>query len=68
LHYTPAEWDALPWHHQRMFVEGMEQEGLITRGDPDLMATEAGIGHRKVNTGEGVIDLMAMKAELAGGR
>lgn len=51
-----------------MYVDGMEQEGLITRGDPDQTATEAGIGHRKVNTGEGVIDLNAMRQELSGGR
>jgi hypothetical protein len=64
----PQEWDALPWHYQRMYADGMEQEGLITRGDPDQTAQEAGIGHRKADTGAGVIDLLAMKAELAGGR
>ncbi len=28
--YGPAEWDALPWHHQRMFLEGFQKEA-----DPD---------------------------------
>lgn len=64
----PQEWDALPWHYQRMYAEGMQQEGLIKQGSPDEEAREAGIGHREVNTGAGVIDLAAMKAELAGGR
>lgn len=30
LNYGPAEWDALPWHHQKMFLEGIQREA-----DPD---------------------------------
>lgn len=26
LGYSPAEWDALPWHHQQLFIEGFEME------------------------------------------
>ncbi len=29
LGYSPAEWDDLPWHHQRMFIEGFEAEELL---------------------------------------
>jgi hypothetical protein len=31
LGFSPAEWDALPWHHQRMFLEGLHKE----LDDPD---------------------------------
>lgn len=24
--YSPTDWDALPWHHQRMFLEGIRKE------------------------------------------
>jgi hypothetical protein len=26
LGYGPADWDALPWHHQRMFLDGLTKE------------------------------------------
>jgi len=26
LGYSPADWDALPWHHQRMFLDGLHKE------------------------------------------
>jgi hypothetical protein len=66
--YDPDGWGALPWHWQRMYVEGLEAKGILSREDPDEAAQEAGIGHREVSTGDGVIDLNAMRAELAGGR
>lgn len=29
----PDEWDSLGWHHQEALLEGLEDEGLVTRGD-----------------------------------
>lgn len=29
LGLSPDEWDDLPWHHQRVYMEGFEQEELI---------------------------------------
>jgi hypothetical protein len=29
---SPAEWDDLPWQYQRMFIEGLEAEGLVEGG------------------------------------
>lgn len=26
LHYSPAEWDALPWWQQDMFLDGLREE------------------------------------------
>jgi hypothetical protein len=38
LGYNPDDWDALPWHHQRMFLEGLEQE----LRDPEDSSEETG--------------------------
>lgn len=29
---TPDTWDSLGWHKQRALVEGLESEGVISRG------------------------------------
>jgi hypothetical protein len=50
-----------------MYVDGFEQEELITAGTGERDALEeAGVTGRAVDTGGGVIDLAAMRAELAG--
>lgn len=63
---SPEEWDACSWALQRTYVEGFEQEGLITGGSQQEGLEEAGITGRSVDTGAGVIDLAAMRAELGG--
>jgi hypothetical protein len=64
---SPEDWDSCSWALQRTYVEGFEEEGLITAGtgeqDP---LEEAGLTGRSVDTGGGVIDLAAMRAELTG--
>jgi hypothetical protein len=64
---SPEDWDACSWALQRTYVEGFEDEGLITAGTHEREALEeAGITGRAVDTGGGVIDLAAMRAELTG--
>ena len=64
---SPEEWDSCSWALQRTYVEGFEDEGLITAGTGERDALEeAGITGRAVDTGGGVIDLAAMRAELTG--
>lgn len=33
LNMSVAEWDALPWYDQRMYMEGFVEEGLLSTGD-----------------------------------
>ena len=35
LGYNPDEWEALPWHWQRLYVEGFIAEGKANSGEPD---------------------------------
>lgn len=46
-----AEWDGLPWWQQMMYLDGMEDEGLIERtdapADPTVVSTEV---HRSGGT------------------
>jgi hypothetical protein len=64
---SPGDWDSAGWHVQRMYIEGMEAEGLISAGaGGEEAAQEAGIGSRKADTGASVINLAEMRDALGG--
>jgi hypothetical protein len=46
-----------------LHADGFEAEGLITRPAP---GGDLPVAHRTADTGDGVIDLAAMRAELGG--
>jgi hypothetical protein len=66
----PHEWDACSWDVQQMFWEGFVQEGLVSTDEPDGNAESGApeIRGRTVDTGAGVINLAAMRDELAAAR
>lgn len=64
---VPPEWDACSWDLQRTYLDGMEAEGLFTRGEPDVSQDEESpFSHRTVDTGAQVIDLQQMIREAQG--
>jgi len=71
---SPQEWDSCPWDVQRAYWDGMVAEQLVTTGEPEEAAEDAdgepqdlmqAMAHRTADTGAGVIDLRAMKEQLA---
>lgn len=63
------EWDACSWDLQRAYWEGLVAEGLVEQGQGSgESAQSAGMSSRTADTGDGVIDLAAMRDQLAGGR
>lgn len=46
LYFTPAEWDALPWWAQKVYIEGLKEELTDhTRADPSEAPDDfAGLG------------------------
>jgi hypothetical protein len=64
----PHEWDACSWDLQRMYADGFEAEGLVSFGGKPEGLEDVGVTGRTVDTGGGVIDLAAMRAELSQSR
>lgn len=40
LNLSPDEWDALPWHHQRLYLDGMQEEFSDEEGSSDGPETD----------------------------
>jgi hypothetical protein len=63
---SEAEWDECSWDLQRMYFEGMVADELIEVGEsPERLAEKDGMTGRTVQSGDGVIDLGAMRDQLA---
>jgi hypothetical protein len=67
----PHEWDACTWDLQQTYWEGFVQEKLVSTDETEGRAEGNGVPEirgRTVDTGAGVIDLSAMRDELAAAR
>ena len=63
---SAGEWDACSWDLQRAYFEGLVAEGLVEVGEaPEVLARQEGMTLRTVDAGGGVIDLAAMRDQLA---
>jgi hypothetical protein len=60
---SEAQWDACPWDRQRAYCEGLLAEGLIEIQPAPAEMPEVTV--RTADTGGGVIDLAAMRDQLA---
>jgi hypothetical protein len=75
---SPEDWDACSWDLQRAYWEGFVEEKLVTTGEGEEGGEDHGqqderqpmeqIAQRTVDTGPGVIDLAAMRDQLAAAR
>ena len=63
---SAGEWDACSWDLQRTYFEGLVTENLIEVGEsPETLAQQEGMTLRTVDAGDGVIDLAAMRDQMA---
>src|SRR5215471_3155774 len=63
---SPDEWDALPWDIHRAYLDGLQEDGTLTREEGEAMpsAAEGGPQQRTAQTATDVISLSDMRAEL----